>query len=181
MAPPTARGSPVAAAPAPPRTVARRGVPRAAISTRWGQWCAAQRHSNDHQRRAGAAPSRSTQRNSHWRSGALRSALDGLGLKIRRLRKPDALSFGGLIIASHAHRRLWFVTVSISNVTIAAALHQHPRDATAAICAFCAPPGDAYRSRRQNRSHPVSLLGGAFARARTAVVPGRRRGSSRAG
>ena len=40
MVPPTARGSPIAAAPAPPRTVAWRGVPRAAISTRWGQWCA---------------------------------------------------------------------------------------------------------------------------------------------
>ena len=40
----------MAVAPAPPRTVAWRGVPRAAISTRWGQRCAAQRHSNATQR-----------------------------------------------------------------------------------------------------------------------------------
>ena len=69
---------------------------RAAISTGWGQWCAAQRHSNAIQRLGGGQPLRCAAATFLWRSGALHSALHGLRLRIRPIKKTRAASPGSM-------------------------------------------------------------------------------------
>ena len=114
MAPPTARGSPIAVAPAPPRTVAWRGVPRAAISTRWGQWCAAQRHSNATQRWGQPCRSRGARRHSHWRSGALRQPGTS-GTKDPQV-KPETCFLSNPSRLSRRRRLCWCACLRPSNL-----------------------------------------------------------------
>ena len=131
MAPPTARGSPVAAAPAPPRTVAWRGVLRAAISTA-GANGARQRRQQGPSQALGGRRALAARCNYHWRSGALRSAPHGRRLKIRKFRQPESkgLSQPGRRRNSQAFSWCALRPQATSNLTKAATVRPHPCDAT---------------------------------------------------
>ena len=187
MAPPTARGSPIAAAPAPPRTVAWRGVLRAAISTRWGQWCAAQRHSNailGPSRRWGGQPLRSAPRPPFFGAAvlcvALWTAWDEGSAKFRRPVPSSQTNSKSREGEVYGFRPCKLRVRETSNVTNFATLRPHPEDTARRFARSKTVPATRIKAAADLARSHITVADAPGYCAHAAFPSGRRRGSLRA-
>ena len=182
MAPPTERGSPIAAAPAPPRTVAWRGVPRAAISPA-GASGAPQRHSNAI-RALGRQPLRSAPRPPFFGAAvlcvALWTASDEGSAKFRRPVPSSQTNSKSREGEVYGFRPCKLRVRETSNVTNFAALRPHPEDTARRFARSKTVPATRIKAAADLARSHITVADAPKFCARAKVPSGRRRGSLRA-